>query len=166
MQQAWPFASWKFVCVLNLTVLYSLMAAAQAHVVRDGQRRSVDAGEIVAGDLMLVEEGHTIAADARIIQSTALGTSEAALTGESLPVSKHAAPLPPETALADRTNMLYSGTTAAYGRAKAIVVATGMRSRRRHGTPPICRGSTVIRSNSIALTSSGSSLGSLCLGAR
>ena len=64
------------------------MAAAHANVIRDGERRSVSAAEIVPGDIVLVEEGDTIPADARVIQSTALQTAEAALTGESVPVSK------------------------------------------------------------------------------
>ena len=60
---------------------------------RDGERRSVPAAEIVPGDIILIEEGDTIPADARLIHSTALQTAEAALTGESLPVSKDIAPV-------------------------------------------------------------------------
>ena len=104
------------------------MAAAQAHVIRDGERRSIDAATIVAGDVILIEEGDTIPADARVIESTALKASEAPLTGESLPVSKHPAIVPADTAIGDRTNMIYSGTTATYGRGRAVVVATGMRT--------------------------------------
>jgi Ca2+-transporting ATPase len=104
------------------------MAAAQTQVVREGQRRSIDAAEIVAGDIILIEEGDTIPADARVIESTSLKTSEAALTGESLPVSKHTAPVGADTSLGDRFNMIYSGTAATYGRGRAVVVATGMRT--------------------------------------
>jgi len=104
------------------------MAAAQAHVVRDGQRRSIEASRIVPGDILLVEEGDRIAADARVIRSTALQTAEASLTGESLPVSKDSAAIPEETALGDRHNMIFSGTTVTYGRGRALVVATGMRT--------------------------------------
>jgi Ca2+-transporting ATPase len=64
------------------------MAAAAAHVIRDGERTSIPANEVVPGDIILIEEGDIIAADARVIKSTALQTAEAALTGESLPVSK------------------------------------------------------------------------------
>ena len=104
------------------------MAAAQAHVIRDGQQRSVDATEIVPGDIILIEEGDTIPADGRVIVSTALQTAEAALTGESLPVTKDVAAIAGEMALGDRDNMVFSGTTATYGRGRAIVVATGMQT--------------------------------------
>lgn len=102
------------------------MAAAHAQVIRDGERQSVPAAEIVPGDIILIEEGDTIPADARLIQSTALQTAEAALTGESLPVSKDTAPIAEEAGLGDRENMVFSGTAATYGRGRAVVVATGM----------------------------------------
>jgi Ca2+-transporting ATPase len=104
------------------------IAAAHANVIRDGNRQSVAATEIVPGDLILIEEGDTIPADARLIQSTALQTAEAALTGESLPVSKDTEPVAEAAGLGDRTNMLFSGTAATYGRGKAIVTGTGMRT--------------------------------------
>jgi len=102
------------------------MSAADAIVVRDGERRSVHATDLVAGDIILVEEGNTIPADARLIESTALQTAEAALTGESLPVTKNVEPIPDEVPLGDRDNMIFSGTAATYGHGKAIVTATGM----------------------------------------
>jgi Ca2+-transporting ATPase len=102
------------------------MAAAEASVVRDGERRSIPAAELVPGDLILVEEGDTIPADARLIESTALQASEASLTGESLPVSKDVAPIEEEVGLGDLSNMVFSGTAATYGRGKAVVTATGM----------------------------------------
>ena len=102
------------------------MAAAQADVVRDGVRRTVPAAEIVPGDIILIEEGDTVPADARVIHSTSLKTAEAALTGESLPVAKDSAPISGEAALGDRDNMIFSGTAVAYGRGRAVVVATGM----------------------------------------
>src|SRR5690606_17349393 len=83
------------------------MSAARANVVRDGERRSVPAAELVPGDIILIEEGDTIPADARLVASTALHTAEAALTGESLPVSKDIEPLPEETVLAERHNIVY-----------------------------------------------------------
>ena len=104
------------------------MAAPHANVVRDGERQNISAAEIVCGDLILIEEGDTIPADARLIHSTALQTAEAALTGESLPVSKDIAPVTGEVAIGDRHNMIFSGTAATYGRGKAIVTATGIQS--------------------------------------
>ena len=102
------------------------MAAAHAHVVRDGQRRSIPAADIVPGDLLLIEEGDIISADARVIHSTALQVAEAALTGESLPVPKDVAPVAGATGIGDRHNMIFSGTAATYGRGRAVVTATGM----------------------------------------
>jgi len=104
------------------------MAAAHANVMRDGERQSVSAAEIVPGDLILIEEGDTVPADARLIHSTALQMAEAALTGESLPVSKDIAPVPGEVGLGDRHNMIFSGTSATYGRGKAVITATGMQT--------------------------------------
>jgi Ca2+-transporting ATPase len=102
------------------------MAAAHAHVVRDGAPTSVPAAEVVPGDILVVEEGDTVPADARVVQSTALHVAEAALTGESLPVAKDLAPIADEVGLGDRTNMIYSGSAVTYGRGRAVVVATGM----------------------------------------
>src|SRR5512139_551662 len=104
------------------------MTAAQAHVVRGGKRQSVPAADVVAGDVIIVEEGDTIPADARLIRSAALQTAESALTGESLPVSKDTQPIAKEAVLGDRHNMIFSGTAATYGRGRAVVVATGMRT--------------------------------------
>jgi P-type Ca2+ transporter type 2C len=104
------------------------MSANEATVLRDGERRSVPAAELVPGDVVLIEEGDTIPADARLIESTALETMEASLTGESLPVSKVVAPVEEEAGLGDRHNMVFSGTAATYGRGKAVVTATGMRT--------------------------------------
>jgi P-type Ca2+ transporter type 2C len=105
-----------------------VMSAADATVIRGGERRSIPAAEIVPGDVILVEEGDTIPADARLVDSAGLQTAEAALTGESLPVSKHAAPIDEEVSLGDRGNMIFSGTAATYGHGTAIVTATGMRT--------------------------------------
>ena len=104
------------------------MSPAEATVVRDGERHRVPTAELVPGDVMLVEEGDTIAADARLIDSTSLKTAEAALTGESLPVSKDSAVIAEEALLGDRQNMIFSDTVATYGRAKAVVVGTGMQT--------------------------------------
>jgi Ca2+-transporting ATPase len=108
------------------------LSPAEATVFRDGERRNVPAAELVPGDVMLVEEGDTIAADARLIDCVALKTAEAALTGESPPVSKDTDPIPDEMLLGDRQNMIFSGTVASYGRGKAVVVATGMHTEMGH----------------------------------
>ncbi len=105
------------------------MSAAHANVIRDGERQSIPATELVPGDIILIEEGDTIPADARLIQETALQTAEAALTGESMPVSKDTLPITQEVGLGDRDNMIFSGTAATYGRGRAVVVATGMQTQ-------------------------------------
>ena len=104
------------------------MSAAEASVVRDGERGSIPAAELVPGDVILVEEGDTIPADARLIESTALQASEASLTGESLPVQKDVRPIEEVVGLGDRSNVVFSGTVATYGRGKAVVTATGMQT--------------------------------------
>ncbi|HEX2727153.1 MAG TPA: cation-translocating P-type ATPase [Beijerinckiaceae bacterium] len=104
------------------------MTAAQAKVIRDGARQSVPAAELVLGDIILIEEGDTVPADARLIQSTSLQVAEAALTGESQPVMKNIEPILEAKPLGDRHNMVFSGTAASYGRGRAVVTATGMRT--------------------------------------
>jgi Ca2+-transporting ATPase len=102
------------------------MSAADATVIRGGERRSLPASEIVPGDVILVEEGDTVPADARLIESIGLQTAEAALTGESLPITKDITLVAEEVPLGDRENMIFSGTSVTYGHGKAIVTATGM----------------------------------------
>jgi Ca2+-transporting ATPase len=104
------------------------MAAAQARVIRDDKQQAIPAAEVVPGDIILIEEGDTIPADARLLQSTALHTAEAALTGESQSVSKHVESIGREVTIGDRQNMIFSGTAATYGRGRAVVVATGMQT--------------------------------------
>ena len=104
------------------------MSAAHAHVIRNGERQSVAAADVVPGDIIVVEEGDTIPADARLIHAVALQTAESALTGESLPVSKDTQAIAGDVALGDRHNMLFSGTAATYGRGRAVVVTTGMQT--------------------------------------
>ena len=84
--------------------------------------------EIVPGDIMLIEAGDKIPADARIIEDANLHTDEAPLTGESMPVAKNPRPLSGDIGLGDRLNMLFAGTVATYGRGRAVVVATGMQT--------------------------------------
>jgi Ca2+-transporting ATPase len=104
------------------------MSAAEATVIRDGRRQRMPARGLVPGDLILIEEGDTVPADARLVESTALQTAEAALTGESLPVSKDTDLIDDEATLGDRQNMVFSGTSATYGRGTALVTATGMQT--------------------------------------
>jgi Ca2+-transporting ATPase len=102
------------------------LAAPEATVVRDGERQRIATDAIVPGDVVLVEAGDKMPADARVIESANLQADEAPLTGESVPVSKESHPIDTDVVLGDRRNMLYSGTVATYGRGRAIVVATGM----------------------------------------
>ena len=86
----------------------------------------IDAERLVPGDLLDLAAGQTVPADARVVDETDLRTNEAALTGESLPVSKQAVSmLEADTSLADRTNMVYRGTTVSSGIARAVVTTTG-----------------------------------------
>lgn len=104
------------------------MSAADATVIRDGQRRNVPAADVVAGDIVAIEGGDTIPADGRVIEAIALQTAEAALTGESLPVTKDTHVIGGEVPLGDRHNMVFSGTAVTYGHGVAVVTATGMRT--------------------------------------
>jgi Ca2+-transporting ATPase len=102
------------------------MTAPRAQVIRDGRTRTIDAVEVVRGDLLVLEAGAIVAADARLCQAHALATNEAALTGESAPVEKSAAAPPPGARLAERTDHVFMGTSVAAGSGQAEVVATGM----------------------------------------
>lgn len=102
------------------------LAAMRVRVVRGGGELMIEAAELVPGDVLLLAAGDAVGADARLIETAALEAAEAALTGESLPVTKRVEALPAETSLADRTNMVYSGTHIAAGRGRAVVVATGL----------------------------------------
>jgi Ca2+-transporting ATPase len=102
------------------------LAAPEATVVRDGERRRVATHEIVPGDIVMIEAGDKIPADARIIESANLRTDEAPLTGESTPVAKETQAIDADVGLGDRRNMLFASTVATYGRGRAVVVGTGM----------------------------------------
>jgi magnesium-transporting ATPase (P-type) len=97
-----------------------------AGVLRAGQERRVEARDLVPGDILVLTAGDAVAADARLIFAATTQVAEAALTGESLPVTKDLDALPGNTLLADRRNMLYAGTHVTSGRARAVVVATGL----------------------------------------
>ncbi|AWB92340.1 cation-translocating P-type ATPase [Aeromicrobium chenweiae] len=101
------------------------MVHTSATVVRDGTQQSIPSEELVPGDLVLVEAGDRVPADLRLISETQLKVDESALTGESLPVEKNHALLPTETTVADRVNMVYSGTLVTNGSGSGIAVATG-----------------------------------------
>ena len=103
--------------------------AATASITRDGMRQTISATELVPGDIILIDEGDAIPADARLLQSTSLQIVEASLTGESFPVSKRVEPIDQDASLGDQSNMVFSGTTASYGRGVAVITATGMRTQ-------------------------------------
>jgi Ca2+-transporting ATPase len=100
-----------------------------ARVVRGSHVEQIPSDQLVPGDIIEVEEGLSVPADARLVTSAELRTNEAPLTGESMPVRKSAeASLPPDTPLADRASMIYAGTSVYVGRASALVVDTGART--------------------------------------
>ena len=108
------------------------LATVTSRVVRGGAESVVPAHDLVPGDVIALEAGDAVAADARLLGGAALHIAEAALTGESVPVSKHLLPLASDTPLADRRNMVYAGTHVTAGRARAVVVATGLNTEIGH----------------------------------
>ncbi len=104
------------------------MISLKATVLRDGQERDIDASEVVPGDILLLDTGDKIPADARLLESVNLQTQEAALTGESLPVRKEIGTFKKEVAVADRHNVVFSSTIITNGHARAVVTSTGMRT--------------------------------------
>ncbi len=102
------------------------MLVAQTRVRRGGQLHNVDTAQVVPGDIVLVEAGDRIPADARILSSTHLEIDEAALTGESTPASKSAASVEGEVGIGDRVGMAHMNTTVTRGQAELVVTATGM----------------------------------------
>ena len=104
------------------------LAAAQASVLRGGQVQTLPAHALVPGDVVLLEAGNQIPADLRLFEVVQFQVDESALTGESVSVAKQTAPLPPQegSALGERSNMAFKGTAATAGRARGLVVATGM----------------------------------------
>ncbi|MGN0458342.1 MAG: cation-translocating P-type ATPase [Eubacterium sp.] len=106
------------------------IAAATSKVIRDGKLITVRSEDIVIGDVVVLEAGDSVPADCRIIECASMKIEESALTGESVPVTKTDEPIDPlgsdDVPLGDRKNMCYMGSSVAYGRGKAVVVATGM----------------------------------------
>lgn len=110
------------------TIIHSLRRTEHrsAMVVREGQMIEIPLAEVVPGDILILQAGSYVAADARLIQTSDLSLDESALTGESQPVVKQTAPLNPGTVpLADRVNLVFQGTFVASGSGRAVVVATG-----------------------------------------
>ena len=106
------------------------MSKAQSKVIRDGKLISIPSEDLVVGDIIVLEAGDAVPADARIIECASMKIEEAALTGESVPVDKKEETLKAgengDVALGDRKNMVFMGSVVVYGRGKAVVVATGM----------------------------------------
>ena len=103
------------------------MSAPHARVIRDGEEKIIDASELVPGDIIRLEAGDFIPADARLLHSVSLKSEESALTGESVPSEKDAdAEIKENAPLGDRSNMVFSGCSVTYGTATAVVTATGM----------------------------------------
>ena len=106
------------------------MSKAQSKVIRDGKQITIPSEDLVVGDVIVLEAGDAVPADARIIECASMKIEEAALTGESVPVDKKVDVLTAnangDVALGDRKNMVFMGSTVVYGRGKAVVTATGM----------------------------------------
>jgi len=104
------------------------LTAPKATVIRDGRNVIIPAEEVVPGDILVLETGDRVAADARLLETVELKTNEAVLTGESTPVEKSLGVLPENTPVSDRRNMVFMATHVIYGRGKAIVTSTGMKT--------------------------------------
>jgi len=102
------------------------LTAPKARVLRNGKEEMIPAKEVVPGDILLLEAGDRLPADARLLEVVDLQTDEAVLTGESIPVTKGLGALKKEMPVGDRKNMVFTATHITYGRGKAIVTATGM----------------------------------------
>ncbi len=102
------------------------MLSPTVTVIRDSKETTIPIREVVPGDIIVLKEGDKVPADARLIEVINLQVNEAPLTGESTPVLKDVSPLPRDTPLPDRGNMVFSGTEVISGKGKAVVVATGM----------------------------------------
>lgn len=94
--------------------------------IRNGKKVEIDTKDLVPGDIIILSEGNKVPADCRLLEVSGLAVSEASLTGESVPVNKHANVIKGKVPLADRKNMVFSGTGVAKGKATAIVISTGM----------------------------------------
>ena len=102
------------------------MTESKCKVLRAGKMNFIDSCDLVVGDVVLLEAGDSVPADCRIIEAASLKAEESALTGESVPVDKSPDVVADDVPLGDRKNMLFMGSSVAYGRAKAVVVAAAM----------------------------------------
>jgi len=105
------------------------MVGSKAKIIRDGKMKIVDARELVPGDIIQLEEGNKVPADARLISTISLQIAESSLTGESAPVTKVSDTIDGERPLAERKNMVFSGTLVTKGKGTAVVVSTGMHTQ-------------------------------------
>ena len=110
------------------------LSAAHSRVLRGGKLVTVPSEELVVGDVLVLEAGDAVPADARVLESASLRAEEAALTGESVPVTKSpdALTAASDIGLGDRSNMLYLGSSIVYGRGRAVVTETGMQTQMGH----------------------------------
>ena len=140
-EKGWPYEASTVLAVIVLNAVLSLVQEGRAEraltalaeltppsalVLRESSVLPIPAALVVPGDVLLLEEGQAIPADARVVAAAGLRTVESALTGESTPVAKHSRPVDEHAALADRGNMAYAGSAVASGRGRAVVTATGM----------------------------------------
>ncbi len=102
------------------------LSKLRARIMRGSQEQTIEASEIVPGDILILSSGDAVPADARLIETSNIAVAEAALTGESLPVTKCIATIAENTPLADRQNMIFAGTHITAGRGLAVVTATGV----------------------------------------
>jgi Ca2+-transporting ATPase len=110
----------------NAVAALARLTAITSSVLRDGERRRIPSAELVPGDILLLEEGDAVGADARLLLSASLRVQEASLTGESEAVLKDAAPLNGPAPLAERSCMVFKGTAVVQGTGRAVITATGM----------------------------------------
>lgn len=113
----------------NAVAALQQMTAATSAVIRGGNLVRIPSSELVRGDLLVLGEGDSVGADARLLKSAALRIQEASLTGESEPVLKNPATLSAKAPLGDRTNMVWKGTAVTQGTGRAVVTATGMKTQ-------------------------------------
>ncbi len=102
------------------------MLSSTITILRGGKEEEIPSKELVPGDILLLEAGDKIPADARLVENHSLRCDEAPLTGESVPVGKDIKPMPQDMRVSDRKNMIFTGTTVTYGRGKGVVTSTGM----------------------------------------
>ncbi len=140
------------------------MSAPTAHVLRDGSVSVLSSSELVPGDIIMLETGGFVPADARLITAVNLKTEEASLTGESTPVEKNAEVLlRPDTNLSDRINLVLATSTVTYGRGVAVVTATGMNTQVGHIARLIMEDETPMTPLQKRLANTGKVLGTAAL---